>query len=230
MIHKTIFRKRRGVSDIIGTMLILVITVAGAVFISNALQDGFFALDQNPSGPGAYANSIWLTGYDARDSVDLSGAVGLTNDFDQQLCTVTCNDPSVDDKRPLAGGTEFLVLHIKNTNINSVFLHNVMIRNEGHTWDSATAGKDLDVSSDGTATNGEFPRDGQFSIMPLSNNLPIKQKGTNELRGDEEVRLVVKLSDQLTQDIVMWDSLRILVNFGGSQPAEFIILSGDAKW
>lgn len=228
MIHKTIFRKRRGVSDIIGTMLILVITVAGAVFISNALHDGFFSLDQNPSGPGAYANSIWLTGYDARDSVDLSGAVGLTNDFDQQLCTVTCNDPSVDDKRPLAGGTEFLVLHIKNTNINSVFLHSVMIRNEGHTWDSATANIDLDLSTG--PTSGQYPQDGQFSIIPLSNNLPIKQKGTNELRGDEEVRLVVKLSDQLLQDIGMWDSLRILVNFGGSQPAEFIILSGDAKW
>ena len=230
MMNKTIFRKRRGVSEVIGTMLILVVTVAGAVFISNALHDGFFTADQLPPGPDTRSNAIWLTGYDTRDSSDLSGVVGLTNDFDQQLCTVSCNDPSVDDKRPLAGGTEFLVLHIKNTNLNSVFLHSVMIRNEGHTWDSATAGKDLDVSSDGTATNGEFPRDGQFSIIPLSNNLPIKQKGTNELRGDAEVRLVIKLSDQLTQDIVMWDSLRILVNFGGSQPAEFIILSGDAKW
>ncbi len=226
MIHKTIFRKRRGVSDIIGTMLILVITVAGAVFISNALQDGLFALDQNPSGPGAYANSIWLTGYDTRDSSDLSGVVGLTNDFDQQLCTTSCN--GVDNERPSVGGTEFLVLHIRNTNINSVFLHNVMIRNEGHTWDTATANIDLDLSTG--PTSGQYPQDGQFSIIPLSNNLPIKQKGTNELRGDEEVRLVVKLSDQLTQDIVMWDSLRILVNFGGSQPAEFIILSGDAKW
>jgi len=226
MIHKTIFRKRRGVSDIIGTMLILVITVAGAVFISNALQDGLFSLDQNPSGPGAYANSIWLTGYDTRDSSDLSGVVGLTNDFDQQLCTTSCN--GVDNERPSVGGTEFLVLHIRNTNINSVFLHNVMIRNEGHTWDTATANIDLDLSTG--PTSGQYPQDGQFSIIPLSNNLPIKQKGTNELRGDEEVRLVVKLSDQLTQDIVMWDSLRILVNFGGSQPAEFIILSGDAKW
>ena len=226
MIHKTIFRKRRGVSDIIGTMLILVITVAGAVFISNALHDGFFSLDQNPSGPGAYANSIWLTGYDTRDSSDLSGVVGLTNDFDQQLCTTSCN--GVDNERPSVGGTEFLVLHIKNTNINSVFLHNVMIRNEGHTWDTATANIDLDLSTG--PTTGQFPRDGQFSIIPLSNTPTIKQKGTNELRGDEEVRLVIKLSDQLLQDIGMWDSLRILVNFGGSQPAEFIILSGDAKW
>ncbi len=123
MMNKTIFRKRRGVSEVIGTMLILVVTVAGAVFISNALHDGFFSADQVPPGPDRSSHAIWLTGYDTRDSSDLSGVVGLTNDFDQQLCTVSCNDPSVDDKRPLAGGTEFLVLHIKNTNLNSVFLH-----------------------------------------------------------------------------------------------------------
>ncbi len=226
MMNKTIFRKRRGISEVIGTMLILVVTVAGAVFISNALHDGFFTADQLPPGPDTRSNAIWLTGYDTRDSSDLSGVVGLANDFDQILCTTSCS--GVDNERPSVGGTEFLVLHIKNTNINSVFLHSVLIRNEGHTWDSATANIDLDLSTG--PTSGQYPRDGQFSIIPLSNNLPIKQKGTNELRGDAEVRLVVKLSDQLIQDIVMWDSLRILVNFGGSQPAEFIILSGDAKW
>jgi len=41
---------------------------------------------------------------------------------------------------------------------------------------------------------------------------------------------VIKLSGDIPQNIGMWSSLRVLVNFGGSQPAEFIILSGDAKW
>jgi len=32
------------------------------------------------------------------------------------------------------------------------------------------------------------------------------------------------------QDIEMWDAVRIQVNYGGVQPAKYIILSGDAKW
>jgi len=229
MKNRLIFRKRRAVSEVIGTMLILVVTVAGAVFISNALHQGFFAVDQTSSGPGALESSIWLTGYDTRDSAELSGVPTLSNNFDQQLCTITCDGPSNEHKAPISGGTDFIVLHVKNNNLNSVFLHSVQIRNEGHTWDSATALVNFDVPL-GTQTAGEFPKDGQFSIIPLSNNLPIQQRGTNELQGDEEVRLVIKLSDQIPQDIAMWDSLRVLVNFGGSQPAEFIILSGDAKW
>jgi len=229
MKNRLIFRKRRAVSEVIGTMLILVVTVAGAVFISNALHQGFFAVDQTSSGPGALESSIWLTGYDTRDSLELSGVPTLSNEFDQQLCTKTCDFPSFENKAPISGGTDFIVLHVKNNNLNSVFLHSVQIRNEGHTWDSATALINLNVPL-GTQTSGEFPKDGQFSIIPLSNNLPIQQRGTNELQGGEEVRLVIKLSAQIPQDIAMWDSLRILVNFGGSQPAEFIIISGDAKW
>lgn len=48
--------------------------------------------------------------------------------------------------------------------------------------------------------------------------------------GDDEVRVIVKLSGNIPQDIEMWDSLRISVNYGGVQPAEYIVLSGDAKW
>ena len=59
---------------------------------------------------------------------------------------------------------------------------------------------------------------------------PLTQIATNEIVGDGEVRVIIKLSDNIPQDIEMWDSLRILVNYGGAQPAEFIVLSGDAKW
>ncbi|KKL09671.1 hypothetical protein LCGC14_2563520, partial [marine sediment metagenome] len=135
------------------------------------------------------------------------------------------------DKIPSQGGTEIIVLHLRNTSINSVFLHNVFINNQGHTWDTVAAGQDLDPTQTGTI-NGELPRDGKFSIIPITNGTGpmITQLATNEVVGDVEVRVIVKLSGNIPQDIGMWDSLRILVNYGGTEPAEFIVLSGDAKW
>jgi len=220
-------RKRRGVSETIGTILIIAVTVAGAVLISNVMQN--MAL---PSSSGADISSVrpeslQLIGYDTRDSTDLSDVTGLDNVFNQLLNTTT---PIV-NKIPSQEGTEFIVLHLRNTSINSVFLHNIMINNEGHTWDTVAAGQVLDPTFTGVTT-GQFPADGKFSIIPITNGTgpTITQLATNEVIGDVEVRVIVKLSGNIPQDIGMWDSLRILVNYGGTQPAEFIVLSGDAKW
>ena len=114
-------------------------------------------------------------------------------------------------------------------NIGSVFIHNVLVNNVGHTWDDQAVGL-LDLTDDLSGT-GNYPSAGRFSIISTENNYASTPLlGTIEVPGDGEVRLIVKLSDNIPQDIGMWSSLRVLVNFGGSQPAEFIILSGDAKW
>src|SRR3972149_6673038 len=172
------FKKRRAVSQVIGTMMILAVTVAGAVFLSNLMSNEFFAVDQNPVAE-ARIDSIRLTSYDTRDSVKLTDVPDLIN-------------------------------------------------NVGHTWDEFAVG-DL-VLTNNIGSGGNYPRAGTFSIIPVENDAPIKQLATNEIPGDGEVRLVIKLSGNIPQNIGMWSSLRVLVNFGGSQPAEFIILSGDAKW
>lgn len=222
-------RHRRGVSETIGTMMILIVTVAGAVFISNAMQTSLFDMESNPESNTVRTDSIKLTGYDSRDSVDLSDISDLSNSFDQILCTDSCSGIGVTDKRPLAGGTDFIVLHIRNTGINPVFLHGVSVNEITHPWDVATSNVVLDVTGD-AATTGEFPADGSFSIVPYSNDPPITQRGDNIIQGDQEVRLIVKLSENISQDVGMWDSMRVFVNFGGPQPSEFIVLSGDAKW
>ena len=223
-------KKRRAVSQIIGTMLILAITVAGAVLLSNLMSKEFFALDQHPAAE-ARIDSIRLTSYDTRDSVELTNVPNLNNTFNQMLCTkgdsAGCTIGNVDNL-PKNGGTEFIVLQIRNMNLNSVFIHNILINNVGHTWDNLAVGNI--VLTNNLGSGGNYPRAGTFSIIPVENDAPIKQLATNEIPGDGEVRLVIKLSDDIPQDIGMWSSLRILVNFGGSQPAEFIILSGDAKW
>ena len=233
------FRKRRAVSEIIGTMMILAGTVAGAVFLSNMMSDEFFAKDQTPVAD-VRIDSLRLTSYDSRDSVKLTSVPNLNNTFNQLLCvgnhppdcqvTSPNNLPSdVVNPAQTDQGTEFIVLQVRNMNVNSVFLHNILINNEGHIWDEQTANQDLILTANDVG-NGDYPLAGKFSIIPLSNKLPIKQLATNQIQGDAEVRLVIKLSENIPQDIGMWSSLRVLVNYGGPQPAEFIILSGDSKW
>ncbi len=219
--------KRRGVSETIGTILIIAVTVAGAVLISNVMQNMALPFSSGADTSSVRPESLRLMGYDTRDSTDLSDVTGLDNVFNQLLNTTT---PIV-DKIPAQEGTEFIVIHLRNTSINSVFLHNIMINNEGHTWDTVAAGQVLNPTFTGITT-GQFPQDGKFSIIPITNGTgpTITQLGTNEVIGDVEVRVIVKLSGNIPQDIGMWDSLRILVNYGGTQPAEFIVLSGDAKW
>lgn len=224
------FKKRRAVSQVIGTMLILAITVAGAVLLSNLMSKEFFAVDQHPVAE-ARIDSIRLTSYDTRDSVELTNVPNLNNTFNQMLCTkgdsAECTIVN-GDNLPSNGGTEFIVLQIRNMNLDSVFIHNILINNVGHTWDDLAVG-DI-ILTNNLGSGGNYPRAGTFSIISVENDAPIKQLATNQIPGDGEVRLVIKLSDDIPQDIGMWSSLRVLVNFGGSQPAEFIILSGDAKW
>ncbi len=228
-----IITKRRAVSETIGTMMILVVTVAGAVLLSNLLSDSFYDRDQTPAVE-VRVDSVRLSSYDSRDSVALTDVPNLDNEFNQLLCTQSCNtnpnnlpsktvNPIVIDQ-----GTEFIVLQIRNMNLSPIFVDTVTIKNQAHSWDSNTVNKDLDLTANSIA--GQYPLAGKFSIISVSNDPPITQQGTNEIPAGAEVRIVIKLSEQILPDIDMWNSLRILVNFGSNQPAEFIILSGDAKW
>ena len=221
------FTKRRAVSETIGTVLIMAITVVGAVFVANAMQGVLFPIGSSAATSEVLPETIQLMGYDTRDSLDLSNISDLDNQFNQLLCT-TC---ATADVTPSEGGTEFIVLHFRNSGVTPVYFHNIMINNEGHAWDAVAAGNVLDPDHLG-GTTGEFPADGKFSIVPMHNGTgpTLLQQATNELVGDGEVRVVIKLSGNIPQDIGMWDSMRILVNYGGTQPAEFMVLSGDAKW
>ncbi len=233
--NKIIFGRRRAVSETIGTMLLLVITVVGAVMISNFLQDGFFqGVNQNPSGVEASSDSIQLTGFDTRDAEKLINVDNLNNEFNELLCAkgndAKCNmSPNPNDIPDVVGGTEFIALQLRNMNTGSVFLQNIQINNELHKWDDGTAGINFKAASSFDAGT-KYPRAGFFSIIPSPERPnPKIQFTSQEVQGNEEVRVIIKLSEKLS-DIKMWDSMVIVVNFGGSQPAHFIISSGDAKW
>ena len=233
--NKIILKTRRAVSETIGTLLLLVITVVGAVMISTFVSDGFFSgVNQNPSGVDASSDSIQLTGYDTRDSNTLINVVSLDNFLNNNpiLCAkgndVACTVTIADDI-PIDDGTEFVALQLRNMNTNSVFLQNIQVNNELHAWDSGTAGILFDATSSLDAGT-KYPRAGFFSIIPSPDRpIPEKQFSSQEVRGNEEVRVIIKLSENLS-DIKMGSAMQIVVNFGGPQPANFIVVSGDAKW
>ena len=219
-------------------MLLLVITVVGAVMISNFLQDGFFqGVNQSPSGVESRSDSIQLTGFDTRDSDTLINVANLDNNFvelnggmlcakgNDPKCTMSVNPNDI----PSDDGTEFIALQLRNMNTGSVFLRNIQVNYELHVWDTGTAGNQLKPINNFDAGT-LYPRAGFFSIIPPPDrpNSDI-QFESQEVQGNEEVRVIIKLSENLS-DIKMWDAMLVVVNFGGSQPAEFIVSSGDAKW
>ncbi|MHA1989017.1 MAG: archaellin/type IV pilin N-terminal domain-containing protein, partial [Promethearchaeota archaeon] len=216
------FQKRRGVSEVISTVLILAITMVGAVFVSSLVQDTMISgTDQLPHSD-INPNSVRLTAYDTRDSTGLSGISSLNNYFNQTLCTVGCQSNANNVPSLVNGGTEFIIIQIRNTNINPVFLQTIYVNNVAHNWDGNTANKQFDASIDDTT--GKYPTNGKFSIIPNSNDPPIVQRSSFEINGDEEVRVIIKLSEQFSKDIEMWRPMQLHLDFGAPESTEFIIL------
>lgn len=220
-------------------MLLLTITVIGAVMVSGFVSDGFFAGADQTTSVDSSADSIQLTGYDTRDSDDLINVDDLDNSLnviDPTLCAngndgeCTIALPDIDNiPKDLNPGTEFIALQFRNMNPNSVYLQNIQINNILHAWDIGTADNPLDATSSLNAGTG-YPKAGFFSIIPSPERpFPEKQFATQEVQGNEEVRVIIKLSENFP-DIKMGKSMQIIVNFGGNVPADFIIASGDAKW
>jgi flagellin-like protein len=217
--------KRRGVSEIFATLMLLAITTAGSLFLANLVQgSGIGSVGQNPSLVSYSSYSIKFVGYDTRDGADLSEISTLDNKFDKKLCTVSCT--AFADNVPLDanGGTEFIVLQIKNASPNPVFIRNVQINGITHSWDPQTGGRDLVAST--SDYTGNYPLAGKFSILSTSG---LSQRSDNQLNEDEEIRLVVKLSRDISSDISLTRPLQIYIDFGGQRSAEHVVLSGETR-
>jgi hypothetical protein len=210
-------------SELIATLLLLMITTAGSMFLAYIVQgSGIGSLDQNPRSSTYPSYSIRLTGYDTRDGNDLSGIASLDNLFDKKICTSDCQ--IAPDDIPANGGTEFVVLQIKNVSPKNIHIQQIQINGVLHSWDQQTGGKSFDASANDLT--GKYPLDGKFSIIPTTT---LSQKSDNKLHDDEEVRLVVKLSKDITPNISLSKPVQVLVDFGGTRATEFLIMSGDTK-
>ncbi len=223
-------RKRQAVSVVISAMLIMGITAAGALFVSNLIQtSSITSITQTPKST-LTANSVKLTAFDTRDGLTLSAIPTLNNKFDNELCTDRCNANPDNIPTSVSGeGTEFIVLQIRNRNVNPITIKNIQINGITHTWASETAGYDFDASSDDGPNPTKYPGDGKFSILPYSNVVTLTQRSSPTLSGDQEARLVIKLSENIFPDIGLGKSILVLVNFGDIQPARYVIVTGDTK-
>lgn len=221
MRKKLLQAKRRGISEIIATLLLLGITTAGSVFLATVVQGGgLTSIQGSAAAPVSPPYSIRLTGYDTRDGANLADLNTLDNKADKKLCASSCSVMS--DNIPANDGTDFIAIQIKNVSPNPVFIKNIQINGITHDWDTQTGAKIFDASSNDFT--GKYPLNGKFSIVS-SNGV---QKSDNKIADDEEVRLVVKLSEGVS-DISLSKPIQVLVDFGGSRSAEFVVLSGDAK-
>lgn len=217
--------KRRGISEIFATLMLLAITTAGSLFLANLVQgSGIGSVGQNPLLTSHSSYSVKFVGYDTRDGMDLSEISTLDNKFDKKLCTVSCTAFADNIPLDVNGGTEFIVLQIKNASPNPVFIRNVQVNGITHSWDPQTGGKTLDASANDLA--GKYPLAGKFGMISTSGT---SQRSDNQLNEDEEVRLVVKLSRDISSDISLTRPLQIYIDFGGQRSAEYVVLSGETR-
>jgi len=218
--------KKRGISVVISSLLILAITIVGAVMISNMISASSISSISQNSRADVASNSLFLTAYDTRDGATLSSISSLNNEFDNVLCTDTCNSASRDNI-PANGGTDFIVLQLRNKNVNQIIIKDIQVNGVTHTWDSQTDGIVFNANFDDT--NGKYPLAGKFSILPDSNLVSLEQLSNQIIESGDEVRIVIKLSDKIQPDVGLGESLHLLVNLGTSRPAEFFLLVGDTR-
>ncbi len=218
-----ILSKKRGVSEIIGTLMLLAITTIGSFFLANLVQGSEIG-SMNPSAAQSISPiySIRLIGYDTRDSANLSDISSLDNKFDKKLCTKSC--ASFANNVPISSGTDFIIIQIKNVSTSPAYIKNLQINGVTHTLDTQTGGKSFDASADDFS--GKYPLNGKFSIISSGGLI---QKSDNKLSDDEEVTLIVKLSKDVSSDILLSKPIQVLINFGSVRSTEFVILSGETR-
>ncbi len=219
------FTKRRAVTDVISTMLLMAVTVTGATTLTYFVNDGFVSGNLGSvSTLDSSSLNLSLLAYDTRDSSSLLMLnVNNENIVNSFLCGVTC---SVNvNAIPENGGTEFLVLQIQNNGLDNIFLEDVSINGIIHTWDPLTSGVQLDTSQN-DLVGGKYPADGMFSILPQSGS--VIQNENIEIQSGQIVHLLIKLRAD-DSDIFLNKGIHILLNVGAVQPVEFIIDSGDAR-
>ena len=216
-------KRRRGVAEVISTLLLVVITVVGAViltgFIDETFVSGSFSV---ASGTDSTIKKIKLRAYDTRDGTSLMGYdISNEHSINPKLCGQSCSHNDI----PANGGTEFLVIQIENQAVNSVFLKNLYLDGVNYDWDNGTAGNDLDGT--GSPVSGvTYPSDGTFSILSDDGD---PAQLDSQIAGGSSVNLVVKLDAANSPDLDLSKTVLVKLNIGENSLAEFLIETGDAR-
>ncbi len=222
-------RKRRGVTDVISTMLLMAVTVTGASTLTFFMNDAF--VSGNLSSVNTLESSslnVLLLAYDTRDSSSLLTLTDVDNEntVNSFLCASTCSSST--NRIPDNGGTEFIVLQLQNNGIDPIYLENVILNGVNHEWDPGTSGIQLDASADDlVGPDRSYPSDGMYSILPVGSS-PIIQNENIQISNGQIVNVLVKLGSD-DSDIQINKGIHVLLNTGSVQSVEFLIESGNAQ-
>jgi len=219
-------RKRNAVAEVISSLLLVAITVAGAVILTGFLDESFVEGSMAvSSSTDTTIKSIKLRAFDTRDGPGLMGYNNLDNLTDLLLCgdgPVCIANPN---NSPATGGTEFLVVQFENTGFNPIYLKSVYLENIVYFWDENTSGVDLNAGS-ATSAGGAYPRAGMYSILSDDQSLP--QYPNDQVPSGQTVNLLVKLSPT-HPDIELSKPIRVQLNIGANSLSEFLIETGGAQ-
>jgi hypothetical protein len=229
-IRKLTPQKRRAVAEVISSLLLVTITVVGAVILTTFLDETFVSGGLSVSGSDSTIKTIKLIKFDSRDGGNLMGITGLNNTgtvnpINQKLCRSSCTQPNGNPSL-VASSSEFLVIQVENQSVNPIFLHDIWLGNATHSWDSSTDGADLNMADTSSVTNNGFPSDGKFSILSTDTSDP--EQKNNQLQSGQTVNLLIKL-DRINPDIQLSKTIRAQFNIGANQLSEFLIESGGAR-
>jgi flagellin-like protein len=228
-IRKMTVKKNRAVSEVISSLLLVTITVVGAVILTTFLDETFVSGGLAVSSTNDNSiKGIKLIAFDTRDGSDLMGYANLDNGIsvgntDHKLCRESCN--VAPDNRPDNGGTEFMVIQIENNNVNSIFIEDVGLNDVNYDWDVNTNGIPLDGSAS-DASGGDYPSSGMFSIVSSNDSTDTQQ--TAEVLGGQKVNLIIKL-DSENPDIQLSKTMQIKINIGAPSLSKFLVESGGAQ-
>ena len=223
-IKKFGIKKRRGVAEVISTLLLVVITVVGAVILTTFIDESFVSGSLSvSSGTDTTLKTVRLWGYDTRDGSGLMGYTLANNSTNLMLCRNSCTN---DNANPALGGSEFLVIQVQNRGISPLYLKNVYLDNINHFWDSDTASEPLNSGAP-DSSGGGYPSDGMFSILSSEIGDTV-QRPDNQIQGGETVNLLFKLDNE-NPDIALSKTIRVQLNVGANTLPEFLIESGDAQ-
>ncbi len=227
-IRKFTPKKRKAVAEVISSLLLVAITVVGAVILTTFLNESFIQGGLAASGSDSTLKTIKLVKYDSRDGGNLLTFSNLNNTStapsDGNLCRTSCK--SSPNQKPLDGGSDFIVIQIENRSVNPIYLHDIWLDNVTHSWDSSTG--DVPFEPTGSIIAGNLPSDGRFSIFPVGATIGEKQNIDNQIQSGQQVNLLLKL-DTSNPDIQLSKTIRAQFNIGANQLSEFLIESGGAQ-
>jgi len=214
---------KRGASEIIGSLILLGVTISGALLIFTLLSTNDivdFATERQSLDPNVLAK-LKLTGYDTRDAdalynlTNLDNLIGTSTTVPDYLCT-TCGVAN-----------EFIILKFRNPSGVLVAVGSININEEEHTFDSAQS-----TTSSFTALT-DLPASGKFIIISGSGTSGIKQELASTLPEGSEKRIVIRLSESITPatspdgGIALNSNIRVIINTSAETTQLLLVPAGS---